>query len=318
MATETAMPTTTSSIVNAQQYRDRYRPFQLDTVDDAIGGGGLAPTTNGTTTVSIANGGAVVQACRYDLTAGPQVFTPAANGGGSNRFDIVCLTYDASHTPVVYSRIVQGTAGAGLPALTNSLTGVWDFPIAHYEKTPAGTIVNLRDRRKFNDGNAGVLAADDTTGTSGLGWFPVAPRIGQRVTLWPSGTICRWNGTAWIPLESAVWNALSYNSGFNNHTFGYAAAWRWCGPNEIELRGIMGKAAGAVLLTLDVPITLPITPINIRPAQKQIHILGAESSSAGKNIRLDVDTSGTLTLVYNDAGYAPHWASLDNVKISLS
>lgn len=197
MATETAMPTTTSNIATLQQYRDRYRPFQPDIIDDAIGGGALAPTTNGTTTVSLANGGAVVQGCRYDLTSGPMVFTPAANGGGSNRFDIVCLTFDASHTPVVYSRIVQGTVGAGLPALTNSLTGVWDFPIAHFEKTPAGTIVNLRDRRKFSDGLGETLGSDDTNGTNNAGWFPPSPKVGQCQRFWPSRAIWQWNGTIW-------------------------------------------------------------------------------------------------------------------------
>lgn len=199
MATETAMPTTTSNIASSQQYRDRYRPFQTDIVDDNIGGTSLAVSDGGSgLSINIANGGAVVQGCRYDLTAGPKNIAVASNGGGSNRFDIVCLTYDAAHSPVVYLRIVQGTAGAGLPALTNVQGGIWDFPIAHYEKTPAGTIVNMRDRRRYGDGLGETICPDDTNGTKGIGWFPPPSRIGQIQTFWPSGFVYRWDGTRWM------------------------------------------------------------------------------------------------------------------------
>jgi hypothetical protein len=200
MATETAMPSAATAVATSQQYRDRYRPAQPDMVDDAYGGGQLAVSNPSGRTINIANGGAVVQAARYDLTSGPLAFTAATNvGGGSTRFDVVCLTYDSSHTPIVYGRIVQGTAGAGIPTLTNSLTGVWDFPIAHYAITTSD-VITLTDRRKFSDGYGGVLAADDATGTFtsiGAGWFPVAPRVGQRCTFWPSDTEWRWSGTAW-------------------------------------------------------------------------------------------------------------------------
>src|SRR5689334_24629467 len=125
MATETAVPFVGSAITTSQQYRDRYRPTQPDMIDASYGSTALAVANSGNTAVTVQNGGALVQAARYDLTSGPLSLSVAANGGGSNRFDIVCLTYDSSHSPPVYARIVQGTAGAGLPALTNSATGVW-------------------------------------------------------------------------------------------------------------------------------------------------------------------------------------------------
>lgn len=217
MATETAMPSTITNVATAQQYRDRYRPFQTDIVDDNPGGTSLVVTDGGAGgSINIANGGAIVQGCRYDLTAGPKNIAVAANGGGSNRFDIVCLTYDSSHNPVVYSRIVQGTPGAGLPALTNSQTGVWDFPIYHYEKTPAGAIVNIRDRRRFGDGLGETVCADDTNGTNGIGWFPQGPRIGQVQTFWPSNIQYKWDGTRWM--ASGRTCTPTFTAGISNST----------------------------------------------------------------------------------------------------
>jgi hypothetical protein len=198
MATEYAAPFVGSPITTSQQFRDRVRPTQQNMVDDTYGGTALAVTNNGNIAVNVANGPAIVQGSRYELTGGPLSLAVAANGGGSNRYDVVCLTYDAAHNPPVYARIVQGTAGAGLPALNSSVTGVWDFPLADYEKQPGGTIVNIRDRRKFSDGAGGIVMADPAD----TALYPHAPRIGENVTRWPSGAVATWDGTAW---ETTGW-----------------------------------------------------------------------------------------------------------------
>ena len=203
--TETAVPTLTSVIPPATAYRDRHRPTIPDMVDDAYGGTGLQVTNAADVAVNVANGGALVQGTRYDLTGGPMVLPVAANPGAANRYDIIALTYDTGHTPQVYLRTIKGVAGAGLPALTNVWTGVWDFPIAHYEKQPGGALVNLRDRRKFSNGMGGIVAADDTTGTSGIGWFPPAPRVAHSVRFMPSGSTWTWTGTAWgMPTQGSA------------------------------------------------------------------------------------------------------------------
>jgi hypothetical protein len=210
MATETAVPFTGSPVTTSQQYRDRYRPTQPDMVDDAYGGGQLAVTNPSGKTFNVANGGGVVQAARYDLTSGPLVLTAATNvGGGAARSDIICLTYDSSHTPGVYGRIVQGTAGSGLPATTNSLTGVWDFPIAHYTISTSDVISGLTDRRIFSDGNGGTLTADNAAGTLGVGYFAPAPRVGQLQTFWPSGAQYRWDGSAWTLVDTGGWRSFT-------------------------------------------------------------------------------------------------------------
>lgn len=195
--TEVATPTLASIIPTTTTYRTRYAPHQPDMVDGAYGSSTLQVTNSGDTAVSIANGGAVVQALRYDLTGGPLALAVDLNSSLGNRFDIIALTYDASHSPPVYLRTIKGKAGAGLPALTNSISGGWDFPLAHYEKQQNGSLVNLRDRRKFGDGTGGTVAANDVTGTNGVGWFPPAPVIGQAQRFLPTGNAYTWSGTAW-------------------------------------------------------------------------------------------------------------------------
>lgn len=193
MATEYAAPFSGTAITTSQQYRDRHRPAQWDFVDDNVGGTSLAVTNAANVNVNIANGNAIVQGASYALTAGPAVLAVAANGGGSNRFDVVCLTYDASHNPGVYLRIVQGVAGSGMPALNRSATGVWDMPLAHYEKQPGGNIVNMVDRRIYSDGTGGIIGPD-------VNWAPVGPgrRTGMRFRDWTSGMDYTYNGTSWI------------------------------------------------------------------------------------------------------------------------
>jgi hypothetical protein len=248
MSSEVTSPTLTGIIPSTQQYRDRYRPTQPDFVDDAFGGTGLQVTNAANVQVSVANGGAVIQACRYDLTGGPLLLNVAPNLGALNRFDIVCLTYDPAHVPVVYCRIRQGTPGTGLPGLSSYLTGVWDFPLAHYEKQPGGNIVNFRDRRCFTDGAGGMISADDLTGISGVGWFPPAYRTGQLIRFMPSGNTYTFDGRSWtMPSQGVIIGAsqtvenTSQTMSANNYVVGSVA----CSAT------ITGPVSGAVMVTVE-------------------------------------------------------------------
>lgn len=201
--TEYAAPFSGTTIATSQQYRDRYRPTQPDMIDDSYGGTALVVSNAANVNVNIANGAAVVQGASYALTAGPHVLPVAANGGGSNRFDIVCLTYDGATSPGVRLRTIQGVAGSGLPALTRSLTGIWDCPIAHYEKQPGGNLVNLVDRRHFSDGSGGIIGAS-------VSWAPLAPqRIGASFLEWSTGRSYVWDGAAWV-LSNSIGGWTTY------------------------------------------------------------------------------------------------------------
>lgn len=220
MGTEFAAPFSGTPITTSQQYRDRYRPTQPDMVDDNYGGTGLQCSNSANTAISVAIGQAVVQGGYYSLTGSAQSLAVAANGGGSNRFDIVCLTYDSASSPPIRLRIVQGVAGSGLPALTRSLTGVWDMPLCHYEKQPGGNIVNLVDRRHFTDGSGGIIGANVT-------YAPLAPqRTGARFTEWATGREYVWNGSSWVLFNqiggwtayTPAWTASTTNPTLGNST----------------------------------------------------------------------------------------------------
>lgn len=210
MATELAIPFVGSAIATSQQYRDRYRWSIPDGIDAPVSlvsgaGSGAVADGGGGTTITIQNVSAYVQGARYELTAGPLSLPVSANGGGANRYDIVCLTYDAAHSPGVYARIVEGTPGAGLPALTHSATGVWDFPLYHYQKTPAGAITGLTDRRRYVDVYTGEVSTSAVgTGTNDV-WPPAAARKGARMK-YDGALFSLWefDGTSWILLRGIM------------------------------------------------------------------------------------------------------------------
>lgn len=197
MAIEYAAPFAGSAIATSQQFRDRNKMLGPDGImADVLSTAGAVSDGGAGASVNIQNMTAIVQGSMYQLTAGPLNLPVAANGGGSNRFDIVALTYDAAHSPGIYARIIQGTPGAGLPAMTFNASGIWDHGIAHYEKTPAGAIVNLVDRRKFLDPNGnGVIAKFGPT-TDHL--FPTGTAIrGQQFKYWDTGEIWQYDGATW-------------------------------------------------------------------------------------------------------------------------
>ena len=204
MATEYAAPFASNPIANSQQFRDRNKMLGPDGIyADVTSNAGLVSDGGAGASINIQNVTAIIQGTMYQITGGPLNLPVAANGGGSNRFDIVSFTYDASHNPGIYARIIQGAPGSGLPTQTFNASGIWDFPVAHYEKTPAGAIVNLIDRRRFLDPGANGQVLSNRSWTQLTGTMvdyifpPGAARRGDRVRYWPNQTIFEWDGTAW-------------------------------------------------------------------------------------------------------------------------
>lgn len=218
---EYAAPFTGTTIATSQQYRDRYSPTQWDFVDDNVNGTALACSNAANVNISVANGSANVRGALYQLTGGPQLMPIAANGGGSNRFDIVVLRYDSSASPGVKLATVQGVAGSGMPALTRSATGIWEMPLCHYEKQPGGNVVNLVDRRIYSDGVGGIVGPSST-------WAPVGPgrRTGMRFRDWTAKLDFTYDGTNWI--EDRVLNGWVT----------YTPAWTSLGTQPVIGNGI--------------------------------------------------------------------------------
>jgi hypothetical protein len=189
---------TGTAMTTIQQYRDRIRPTQLDMIDAQISSNAFNASSDLGGLLKIFEGVAIVQGFRYELSGGGLL--TSGNNGASNVFNLCCLTFDPTHNPMVYMRTISGTVGGALSTavLTNSPTGVWDFPLWHYERKPSNVMINIRDRRKFSDGCGGTVSQDDSFGTLGAGWFPPAPRIGQVQKFMPSGNTYTFDGTNWV------------------------------------------------------------------------------------------------------------------------
>lgn len=201
MATEYAAPFDTSPIATSQQFRDRNKMLGPDGINaDPTSTAGLVSDGGAGASINIQNFTAMLQGSMYQLTAGPLNLPVAANGGGANRFDRAVLTYDAAHSPGIYARIVQGTPGAGLPALTFNASGVWDMPLAQYEKTPAGAIVNMVDCRRFiHPAGRGVYA---NFGPTVEQVYPSGSAVrGQRLVYRNTDEVWQYDGTSWVWTE---------------------------------------------------------------------------------------------------------------------
>lgn len=279
MATEYAAPfgpPSSTTIATSQQWRDRNKNLSPDGIDATVTATNGAVSDGGAgASVNIQNVSAIIQGSLYQLTAGPLNLAVAANGGGSNRFDIVCLTYDASHNPGIYARIVQGTPGAGLPALTFNSSGVWDFPLAHYEKTPAGTIVNLVDRRRFLDPSLSNVLVNAATPlvVDPLIFFPAGTaRRGQRLLYWPTREVYLYDGTNWVYTEPGT-NAAP-QQGFDNTTLNFTSTTYAAGSPLVEAT-FLAPPSGKVY------ITVSGQPECVSPSSSQVSFEVRNTNSSG-------------------------------------
>ncbi|MFB4306993.1 hypothetical protein [Actinomadura sp. GTD37] len=214
--TEVAKPFDATPIATALEFRKRNRPATgAGLVDASYGSTALQVTASGGTSINIANGRAVIQGALYELSGGPKNIAVSANGTGSNRADWAVLTYDDSHTPGVYARTLEGTA------LTQNDTGVWDEPLASWQKTPAGTIQNLIDWRPWRGST--VRPCTSTA-------RPRNPTLGQHAYEADTGRVIFYDGTGWpTAYEDTGWVSLPMNGGD-------AGAWTANVTNRIRLR----------------------------------------------------------------------------------
>ena len=218
VATEVAKPFDATPIATALEFRKRNRRATGDMVDAVFGASALqVSVAGGGASINIEDGRAIVQSALYELTGGPLNKTVGANGGGSNRTDYAALTYDDSHTPGVYARVLEGTA------LTQNDIGTWDFPLATWQKTPAGAITNLVDLRAFR--GSPVMPCTSTL-------RPPAPSTGMIAYETDTGRHITWTGTAWT--------ALRDDTGYVTFSLNGPQASAWSKESENYVRKING------------------------------------------------------------------------------
>jgi|SRR5215831_4164960 len=84
------------------------------------------------------------------------VSTPIAAASAQNRIDrlVLRLTRGASTSAtVIVPTIIQGTPSGSpaIPAITQTLTGIWDLPVCFWNANSNGTLTNLLDERRFTN-----------------------------------------------------------------------------------------------------------------------------------------------------------------------
>jgi hypothetical protein len=123
---------------------------------DASVGSAMNPSldTGGRNAV-IADGNALIKGQLWRCDAPVSTSIPAASA--QNRIDRLVLRYTrgASTSPtVVAPAVVTGTPSGSpvIPSLTQTPSGIWEYPVCHWTSTSAGALQSLvDDRRLIND-----------------------------------------------------------------------------------------------------------------------------------------------------------------------
>jgi hypothetical protein len=102
----------------------------------------------------IADGNILIKAQLWRCDA--PVSTPIPAASAQNRIDrlVIRLTRGATTSAtVVVAAVVTGTPSGSpvIPALTQTPTGIWEFPVSHWTSTSAGALTGLIDDRLFSN-----------------------------------------------------------------------------------------------------------------------------------------------------------------------
>lgn len=145
------------------------------------------------------------------------ILSIAANASGSTRLDVVVLRLTRS-TWAVTAAIVQGTPGAGVPAITQDATGgttgVWEIPLAVVTVANGAATIsagNVADTTWYSHGDRMVLTS--TASVQPLATAYVEMRHSDTGNLWESASGV-WRRGPW----QAAWGVIGgqrYNAGTN-------------------------------------------------------------------------------------------------------
>jgi len=184
------------------EYSRLFRELQDSGVADSNGGPGFAVSANASAmTVRVQAGFAIVRGHAVLSTGVETVLIPAADPAA--RIDRVVLRLDPSLDSIVLA-VVKGTPSGGVPALTQTDTGVYELGLARVTVDPSvGSISadKVFDERPFVGSRVGAW----TTATR-----PVNPRLAQlgfntSLLSWEY-----WTGTGWTGIAPTVeWTSVA-------------------------------------------------------------------------------------------------------------
>ncbi|WP_031513719.1 tail fiber domain-containing protein [Streptomyces sp. NRRL F-5123] len=200
--TQSSYPFDGQSVSEAQFSRFFRELASHSGVADTLGGTSFAVTGDSSgMQVKVAPGFAIIRGHAIQSTAIETMAIAAASG--AQRYDRVVLRLDPTANSILIA-VVKGTSGAGAPALTQTDTGIYEFPLATVS-VPAGaatiTASQVTGEREFLGNTVGGW----TTATR-----PQGPRTGRLGLNGSTGTWEYWDGTQWKDLAPTVtWSSVS-------------------------------------------------------------------------------------------------------------
>lgn len=266
------------------EYEALAHPQATDGVVGVPGDTSVAYTDgSGTRSVKIrANKTALVRGMLWTSGASDITLTGlAANSSGSTRIDLVVLRLTRA-TPAVTVAVVQGTPGAGAPALTmnTGTTGTFEVPLAEI------TVLN----------GAATLAADKTAAREfyiGEQTVVCSPtnmpphRIGRRV--WRNDGVGQIStGTVWVTTyEDTGWlSGLSEASGWNLVSDDYRRR-----NGTVTLNLVAERSGSSIAANQSILVTT--LPLGFRPA---VAMFTSGFCNQGIPLRFRINTDGTVRM----------------------
>lgn len=225
--------------------------------------------------------------------------TVASNSSGSQRRDWIVLKLDRS-TWDVTAALHQGTAGAGLPALTQNTgtTGVWEIPLGYVQVNSGAGSVTVVPWTQYV-GSRVRPAKSSTRTVAGLGALLYEQDTGQWVG---------WNGTSWVTVYQDT-GQLSIGAGWSVwEAFGDNLAQKRQGVVELRL-AVRRKDSTFTAADADGSL-IGVLPAAVRPPHFEY---GVGHFNNGASARIEIQTNGQVWVKYASKDIAAGFSMLATV-----
>lgn len=313
--TETSFPFATSSIATEDQWSAMFRLAQVDGVyaTDPTGTT-LRVTGSNATTVAVAAGEAWVQGTYYANSAGMTVNVPTNSGGASARKDLVVLRRNPSGDAIT---VQYKTGGTSFPALTQTLNGTWEIPLAQVTVAAGAAVVapsGVVDQRWFL-GRPVVLSNSASRPPATKGQLIVE---GKDVLL-GNGVSFDLLGTAG---QDTGWKSIALIFGPTGYTTNVGMPGYRVKDGMVYMRGSFKRSSGD--LEKGVLTKFANLPDEAIPSVSRYPVVGTlgssyaidSSSVTTFSARIEIRDDGTCWF-YMSSHNAGDWCSLDGIVYSL-
>ena len=206
MVTYDARPSSFTQLSTTSDWEAALSILGFESGVDASVGSAMVPSldTGGRNAV-LADGNIMIRGQLWRCDA--PVSTPIPAASAQNRIDrlVLQLNRGATTSPtVIQALVVTGTPAASpvIPALVQTATGIWQFPISHWTSTSTGTLTGLIDDRFLsNDSWHNIVGDSGWTALTNYG--PLRYRFTPWGDIQFSGAAQHTNVNAQLAINSA-------------------------------------------------------------------------------------------------------------------